>query len=252
MVILLEDMFRLKSLSIPVISVAYGNNPGLKIHESLPLELIYKISKYLSVKDYFHLREANIYLSNLAAIPLLDRNEYINATQSYGIKLTVQGINRINLSLLSINDEVLLFLVSNNHAFQFIRCINSKQSNLVSKNTKQICLDKIIKHNLDHEMVIALLQNNDVNADSSVTFMFGATLLQNATILQWACLHGHLSLVDMLLRDRSVDISAQSSIGWRAIHFAAYNGQIDIFKAILQVGSIDLNSPDKQGLAPIQ
>jgi ankyrin repeat protein len=252
-----KAVIRLKSFSKLFVSVrsrkeSHRNTPCLKIHESLPLELIYEISKYISVKDYYHLRGANKTLSNLAAIAMLDSNEYIKTTQSYGIKFFAQGIHMINLKLLSLNDEVLLFMASNNHAFQFMRCINSKQSNLVSKFTKQTCLDKIIKLNLDHGMVIALLQNNDVNADCPVSFMFGATLLQNGTILQWACLHGHSKLVDLLLSDGSVDISARSSIGWSAIHFAAYNGQIDIFKAVVVAGTIDLNSPDTQGLVPIQ
>uniref|UniRef100_A0A183B821 ANK_REP_REGION domain-containing protein n=1 Tax=Echinostoma caproni TaxID=27848 RepID=A0A183B821_9TREM len=54
--------------------------------------------------------------------------------------------------------------------------------------------------------------------------------------LLFACYHGHLSLVDTLLR-RGADINAKDQNGWTALHWAAQRCHADIVELLLDHGA---------------
>ncbi|THD21293.1 putative Ankyrin repeat-containing [Fasciola hepatica] len=58
----------------------------------------------------------------------------------------------------------------------------------------------------------------------------------NFTPLLFACYHGHLALVDTLLR-RGADINAKDQNGWTALHWAAQRCHADVVELLLDYGA---------------
>ena len=62
-----------------------------------------------------------------------------------------------------------------------------------------------------------------------------------STPLIYASLAGHQEVVLVLLREATINVNAQKSDGWTALHAAASNGHVEIVSILLRCNKTDIN-----------
>jgi ankyrin repeat protein len=70
----------------------------------------------------------------------------------------------------------------------------------------------------------------------------------NATALMWASRNGHTEIVEILLRNKDIDVNLQDKLnGWTALMWASGKGHTNIVRMLLQHKNIDVNKQDAWG-----
>jgi Ankyrin repeats (many copies)/Ankyrin repeat len=212
---------------------------------TLPLELVYGVTRWLEYTDYVKLRACSKWLSSLTESPTLVFEAYRKSIES--------TISRpIKLDLEYISEESLLFLASCGHVDQFNRALKLR-SHIIPVSAKERALAEVILHDQSPEMVMTLLKDSSVNPAIKVSFMLKEHLfVSNGSVLNWACMHGHVELVRLLLLDDRVDVNAKDEEGWHSLMFSIIcdNNQLEVLSVVLADPRTDFNSPDSEGWTP--
>ena len=61
---------------------------------------------------------------------------------------------------------------------------------------------------------------------------------------------GHLDILDFLLKNKYVDVNSKEDGGWTSLHVAAFNGNLEMIKLLLQSGA-QINSKDNDDWTPL-
>ena len=77
--------------------------------------------------------------------------------------------------------------------------------------------------------------------------------LEGRTALTFACLSGHLEVVQILLEATEIEVNATDIQGWTPFHAACSNGHFEVVKLLLENSTkkgIDVNTEDQHGITP--
>jgi ankyrin repeat protein len=108
---------------------------------------------------------------------------------------------------------------------------------LEKKNSEQIsgaiefCMDNLITNK-------KIDVNNQTNKDGD-------------TPLHYACCHGHLDIVQLLLQSNAIDVNQTNNNGETPLHYACRYGYLDIVQLLLQNNAIDVNQTNNDGDTPL-
>lgn len=193
---------------------------------NLPIEIYRLISFYLPLPDYTSLRSSCVRLYNiLDKVPTLCFIAYKKTLQILGS--CVIHSHRIKLDLSELNDTTFFFLASKLDRFEFIRCLQSHKSHLISTPAKERALVALFsKQDLaDPEMIISLIKDGRIDPSVEIPHW--------NTILIWAAWKGSVKLAALLLEDPRIDPNAMSYFGNSALHIAATYLNIPVFEHLL-------------------
>jgi ankyrin repeat protein len=124
---------------------------------------------------------------------------------------------RIKLEAQSLDDESFLYIAAHGHSGEFIRLLQlNAGANIISPKAKNEALSLIVNKGHPKEMVYELLKNGRVNASRTISFI--------GTLLHWACVHGYIEIVGLLLKYPDVDPCAKTSGDRQPIHLAVSQG----------------------------
>jgi len=70
------------------------------------------------------------------------------------------------------------------------------------------------------------------------------------TAFSWACSHGQVHVVELLLKSPRIDPSKKSNYETTPLNNAAYRGRDEVIKLLLRDPRIDVNDPNKYGYTP--
>jgi hypothetical protein len=205
----------------------------------LPFELVYSVSRNISVKEYHRLRQTCTMLSRLDTVKYLDFPSYKEEVNFHALKLREN--RRISLNNKRINDESFIFIAVNGHSHEFIRLFHTKALNEISINAKQFAFIALLRQHLfPQEMICELLKNGCV--DPTVINNIGNN-----------CLHisareGYDKVVKLLLDDPRMDPSLCNSFGQNCLHLQSIcDGGIALFKLIFEEGRVYPSVVDNNG-----
>jgi ankyrin repeat protein len=161
-------------------------------------------------------------------VQYLDFNSYKQTVNT--IKNHTQLLKRIRLHKNSLHDDSFVYIALNGHYQQFIRFFTIKSLRNISVIAKNAAFAGILKNGHRQEMICELLKDACVNISLILTFKHIASgyIRERGTILHWACMHGHIEVVSLLLKYDNVDFHVKLN-GYEPIHFAVIFGHIQSY-----------------------
>jgi predicted Zn-dependent protease len=98
----------------------------------LPLELLLQVAKYLSAKDYLRMRICSSATMRLSPIVSVSFEEYKTMTEKNTTALKLSHV--LSLRSEDINRQSLVYLAELQHDFEFIRILDSRHGDKISKD----------------------------------------------------------------------------------------------------------------------
>ena len=117
------------------------------------------------------------------------------------------------------------------------------------------------EHKIHEQEVSMLLYNASVEGDvSKVTEILNREGVdvnsinrndKGQTALIVASRHGHLSVVEVLLKANGIRVNQGASGGFTALFIASQEGHLEVVEVLLSKSDIDVNKPDEDGCTPL-
>jgi hypothetical protein len=214
---------------------------------SLPVELCYSISLYLNHRDYLRLRCSSKFFSKLDPVQYLNFKSYQESVDI--LSELLYGTVRIKLDSQSFNNDSFIYIALEGHVKEFVRLLRTPASKRISVYAKEFAFIVIIEMGHPHEMIIELLKEGSVNASIPVSFDIPHSLnhIEEGTALHWACAYGFLEIVQLLLKDKKVDVCAKDLCDIQPVHLAADLNQFEIIKLLRNDERVDFHAETEDG-----
>jgi Ankyrin repeats (3 copies) len=215
----------------------------------LPLELIYCITKWLTVDEYHRLRSTCHRFRTLDIVPTL---RYIPFRRSYFADMRHDAYrpnDLMHMDLEDLDESSFMFLAEHKLLDEFKRVLACRKMNTISSET----MNKTIQLLLDDpersdELVLALVARGYVASNMYLTFTCNDFECSGNVLLHWACYRGNAELLSLLLADEKTDVrQADLSINMQPIHIAIVSEQTECLRLLIADGRLDVDAKDGEG-----
>ena len=144
----------------------------------------------------------------------------------------------MKLNLDDLDNDLFIYLAEEGHSPQFRRIFTSpRHSNSISNKAKSLAYMKIINHEHDPQMVIAILSDGKVDPNVVV-----ANSPYQLTSLMWAERNGHVELIKYLLSDPRTNWDAIDYRGRNVAELILRKNKVHCLKALLDDQTFDINA----------
>jgi hypothetical protein len=130
--------------------------------------------------------------------------------------------SQIRLNNHCLDDDSFLYIAVNGHSGEFLRLFHTKAIDKISVKAKQKAFVGILQKGHSQEMICGLLTDGFVDGRLRVEY-------HKLTALHWACIHGYIDVVLLLLNYDNVDLCSKDRRGNEPIHYAAQYGHMESY-----------------------
>jgi hypothetical protein len=204
--------------------------------DELPLEIIYKVAKLLSVIDYFCLRGCNSKTLRMRQTVEVGWDEYKQLAEKH--RNLIATSHKISLQSEHLNDDSFCYLAKNGHKFESVRILESRHAENIPFESKKTAYLILARYSSPPEMVVCLLRDGHVS-DCKVEWC------ESWIGLHAACANnGTLRDVETILTMHHLDVSKRTITLRLPQHYAAIRGRTDVIKLLHADGRFDLGAFD--------
>jgi Ankyrin repeats (3 copies) len=244
----------------------------------LPLELLYKITKYLKAKDYVRLRMCSSQTFRLREVVLVDFDEYEELTDD-DVQDTFATRHILQLRDCSINSMSFRYAALKRHSFELIRILESRHAADISQDSKTFAFERalILYRFKQYEVITTILKDGAIDLNEVLPSFRGINAIQLAchqdipallkflltmtdTIAHpsrtrppqhFAALYGCPEVIQILIDDGRFDFGAVDCYGDTCLHLAVNRGRASVIPLLLREQSVDVNVRSKGGNIPL-